>query len=73
MAKTPPKAVIQFQAIDDAAHDGRIQFLADDKLFALGRWTSDGWVYPKGEPLDFTPRYYRPASAAIEPSGGAGG
>ncbi|MEA3264162.1 MAG: hypothetical protein U9R07_11845 [Pseudomonadota bacterium] len=73
MAKKPPRAVIELQDIDDAARDGKYHFLADDALFAIGRWADDHWTYPGKKPLDFTPRYYRPATKVMTPMEAIGG
>lgn len=68
MGKAAPRAVIQLQDISDEARDGKYHFLADDKLFALGRWVEDRWVYPGNTPLDFVPLYHRPATQVVNPT-----
>lgn len=82
----PPKPInrskpidlqLRCELIDERAHDGRFQIVCNDKLFAIARWRDDaqpfGFVYPSGEPIEFTPTHYRPAAQMIEPEGAEGG
>ena len=56
---------LDFKRIDDAARDGRYQFICDGVLFALAKGTDDGWVYPGGLPVGMNPSHYRPAASVI--------
>ena len=65
------KAELELRRIDDGAKDGKYQFVADDRLFALVRFVDGEWRYPGGDLLEFGPTHYRPASAALKPEGAA--
>lgn len=71
MSKRPTiiKAELELRLIDSDAKDGKYQFVADGRVFALVRFIEGEWRYPGGDLLEFGPTHYRPASAAMKPEG----